>query len=242
MEYLYGLGQLWLMYGEFLLGFNNHWPSIIFAAAMWLLIVFHLVGNKYYGFWPNSGKKDDEKNIGCGDMRVYRYYVVFGGPAALSFGFPYWLITQVFVLPPWFNEYLIGFVYVQAVTGLLQLAVIFLGYMASFDDDVEPGIMWFKSHLWGCGWITATGPFWWLYWLQEFPLQQFFYMARPWWLPFRIGGKLSNDWIKYVRDVETIFLYLSGISCLAIPIVCAFISFFGLRLVLPVICRVDRNH
>jgi hypothetical protein len=216
---------------EFLL-FLQKWPqhatSIAFSGVVWLSIVTHL----FYTGHAKLGKNGKSNDIGCGDIRVYRFLVIFGGPAGLSFGIPYYyaitspifhlvMLKIPFGLGPLLQEYWIGFIYIQFATSVAQ-TIIFLLY-ALLGKRSKNKWRFFKAHLKGCGWVSALSPIGWIFYL----FQQFFSNRTKilMWLP---------------RDAETLVVFV--VSLPQVLLICLVGSLFNQRLIIPIITWIDKDH
>ena len=133
-------------YRLFLTSYQNHLPSILFASLSWLLIVVHLFATGHAeatGNFPNNV-------IGCGDKRVLKALVIFGGPAAMTFGIPYYLLATMAVENPILREYLLGFVYLGTATSFVQALILLLLVPLKKEGWDQYLVILFKSHLGAC--------------------------------------------------------------------------------------------
>lgn len=211
--------QFFLFLEEFLL-FLEKWPQylayIALASLIWGSIVLHL----FYTGHAKLGKKGQSDDFGCGDIRVDRLFVIFGGPSGLTFGLPYFWVMNFLGLEGILRDYWSGFIYLQFLTSVLQ-SVLFL-YLALFGKKPQKGWRLFKSHLKGCGWVSGLSPVGWiLYWIQQL-------------LPNQI------KWVVWIfRDIETFVLFFTN-APQAIGI-CLLGSTSG-TITIPFITWIDHDH
>lgn len=204
----------------FLQQWPNHLAYISFAGVVWALIVIHLFASGH----ATLGTNGDSDDIGCGDIRVHRLMVIFGGPAGLSFGLPYYLFMRTIGLTGLVEDYWSGFVYLQFVTSLLQTGTLLL--YALFGPRGKKWWKFFKSHLKGCGWVSGLSPLGWILYL----LQQL----------------TPNNTIKalfwILRDVETSLVFVFNVLFGYIVAICGLASVLHLRLIVPFIWWIDEDH
>lgn len=203
----------------FLLMWESHISSIAFAAIVWIAIVLHLIITGH----ATLGSNGDSYDIACGDTRVWRALVIFGGPAGLSFGLPWFWLMQTSGISGGLYEYVTGFVYVQFATSVIQGMLFFL-YVAFGPKGVNT-VRLFKAHLKGCGWVSGLSPIGWVMYL----VQQF--------LPNSLKTVM---WI--LRDIETFFVFMANLVIGVVPVVCIAGSVLNMRLIIPWISWIDEDH
>ncbi len=207
---------------EFLL-FLRHWqfhlPSIALASLIWITIVIHLL-NTGHATLGSNGKSQD---IGCGDSRVWRLFVIFGGPAGLSFGLPYFWLMKLLGITGNVHEYWIGFIYIQFTTSVVQ-TILFLLFCL-FGQRSENVVRLFKSHLKGCGWISALSPIGWiLYLIQQFVLNR------------------TKPIFWQLRDIETRFVFAFNIFGSPLIPICLIGSLLNRKWIVPALTKIDQDH
>ncbi len=206
---------------EFLLFLQQwylHISSIAFAGTMWIAIVIHLLTTGHASLGSNGNSQD----IGCGDSRVWRLFVIFGGPAGLSFGLPFFWLMNLLGLTGNLREYWTGFIYIQFATSVVQ-TILFLLYCL-FGQRSENAVRLFKSHLKGCGWISALSPFGWiLYWIQQFVSNE----------------KKQIFW--QLRDIETRFVFTFNIFGTPLIPICIIGSSLNRRWIIPTLTKIDQD-
>lgn len=203
-------------YGTYLQGsFGDRLPFLGFSALVFVLVVIHLVVTHHAEFTGNM----DAEEIGCGDVRVWKALVIFGGPAAFTFGLPYyWMVEQLASRGQTFwADYVGGFAVLQFALGVVQLVILFAYAVFMLSKWQVSTVKW-KSHLDGCAWITGTGILWPVYVIQQITHWQ---------------------WLARIRDVETIVLFFLGIISLIVPAVCIVESILSLKIVYPWLSDVD---
>jgi hypothetical protein len=210
-------------YIHFLLQWSSHVTSIALAFVIWSIIIRRLLKTKHASIGAN-GLSDD---IACGDKRVHRLFVIFGGPAGLSFGIPYFIVLQFLpsggVLQEIIREYWIGFIYLQFITSAIQ-TVLLLGHSLFGKRPINAWRL-FKSHWKGCGYVSAVSP--------------------VGWILYAIQQKLSNDstFIMWrLRDVETTLVFAVNFVSGPLLVICLFASILNGRLIIPWIVWIDEDH
>lgn len=218
-----GLFRLYFSFLEefslFLQQWSHHVTSIVFAGVVFTGIVAHLLITGH----ATLGKNGKSKDIACGDKRVWRYIVIFGGPAGMSFGIPYYIVMQILDMSGGFQSYWAGFIYVQFVISILQTLILFGNVI--FSERPDETWRFFKSHWKGCGWISALSPMgWWLYLFQQL-------------LPNRL-----KVWMWGIRDIETTLLFLFNVLASHTIVICLIASGLGQRVIIPIIGPTDQDH
>lgn len=221
---------------EFLSAWSEKVLWILVAFLCWAPIVVNLLLPNRRGVrHATVGSNGPSCDCGCGDSRVHRLFVIFGGSAGLSFGIPHFLILRFLGdlvsfggKAFWISNYWSGFIYLQFILSLIQSAILMV-YMLIAPR--EKWIRFLKAHLKGCGWITALSPVLWpLYWLQ----------------------KMLNDKQKWtmimLRDIETTFVFAVSFFNKPLWAICAAgtvinsISSRKLSVLFPILLWIDEDH
>lgn len=219
------VNELWLFlqdFGKFLGDPTRHTVAIAFAGVVWIAIVLHLL----FGSEPHAsvGSNGSSWDIGCGDLRVWRILVIFGGPAGLSFGLPYFWLMNTLGMTGVFREYWIGFIFIQFGTSVLQ-SILLVAYCI-LGPRGDKKVRLFKSHLYECGWVTSLSPvLWWTYWVKAFLLPKS--LKLLFW-PF--------------RDFETLVNFVANVLTGQVIILCILGSAFNRRFIVPMVTWVDQDH
>lgn len=136
---------------------TSPWGYVLIGIVPIVLILMITGHAKLQARDPGSG------HAGCPDWRVTKDVLVFGGASAYTFGW-YWFLASW-----WLGEtnplskYVFVYGILQLVLSAVQTLTLFVQILL-IKDKVIP----LKSHLEGCGYTTAWGPFWALYWLGKF--------------------------------------------------------------------------
>lgn len=223
------LYQSYIIFLEEYLFFLQEWSkpiNLVFIAIdsiITIVIINRLLKTKH----ASLGKNGQTNDIGCGDKRVYRDFVIFGGPAGLTFGLPYFFVYGFLptggIVFEIFKAYWAGFIYVQFALSIIQTAILLLYCL--FGKRPDDSWRLFKSHLKGCGYISAVSPVGWIAYAiqQKLPNELTFLMWR-------------------LRDIETLLAFASNLLSGATLVICLVATMIHMRLIIPWISWIDEDH
>ncbi len=214
--------------GDYLF-FLQEWSkpiNLVFIAIdsiITIVIIQRLLKTKH----ASLGKNGTSNDIACGDKRVHRLFVIFGGPAGLTFGIPYFFVYGFLpeggIVFEIFKTYWAGFIYVQFIMSIIQTAILLLYCL--FGERPDDSWRLFKSHLKGCGYISAVSPIGWI----AYAIQQ----KLPNELTFLMWG---------LRDIETYLAFGSNLLFGVTPVICFVATIINMRLIIPWISWIDEDH
>lgn len=177
---------------------HQTWAVIAFVIGP-LPILIHLLATHNATFESFFVGK-----CGCNDDRFVNVVEILGGAAGFSFGIiEYWLATNWLSNMGWFTDYTLGVAKMAFWLSAIQIAYFLLqlifkrGKILKALADKNQSILVTLAHFLGCGWVTATGLFWWLYWLQ--------------WIAKKIDSRSSELFIRLIRDLEVPFKWIASL-------------------------------
>lgn len=177
--------QFWGEYTFFLTQWSANLTYISIAFGIWGAMVVHVFVTRHAAL----GSRGTSTDYGCPDTRVHKQSGIFGGPAGLTFGIPYFLVMKLLNMEGIVGDYWGGFIYLQFFTSVVQWTLFV--FTALFSEKPEKGWRLFKSHKQGCVWISAQSPVGW-----------------PFYVVQQMIPEDSAGLVVFIRDLETRILFV----------------------------------
>lgn len=189
--------------------------TVLLAVIGFVPIILWLFRTRHVSFEASAS----DHVIGCGDGRVWKKLVIFGGSASFSFGFEYFVLGLLFETLglPILATLAFAAATLRFLLSMLNTLLFFV-YLLIYRETFRHNIS-VRSHLQGCGWITASGLLFWTYWLQKIT---FF------------------SWLVKIRDVETVVCFACSLPWFVVLNTMSL--FIVRRFTIPSIRSVDNPH
>lgn len=139
--------------------------TLTYATIGFAVVFYQLLrarnGKSLASFAPVTVEGKGSNDVGCGDGRVYKQYVVFGGASAFSFGLLYTVLSRI-TTGAW-SEFFRAYALFQILLSIGQ----FVWFMVQVQNKRPTWIVGLKSHLNQCGFTTGWSPFWPIFFLSN---------------------------------------------------------------------------